>query len=164
MSLIVKKGTGKNARVEGYAIGAKTGTADKPGSRGYSGQRVISSFIAAFPINNPRYVILALIDEPRGIKRTRGYATGGWVAAPIISRVVKRMAPMLGLAPEYPIKAQPAKSKRPVKKRVKRLIVASRKNDFGAVVKTVNGLKGKKKMSSGNSKRNTRRSKPSAAN
>lgn len=100
MRLVVRNGTGRNADVPGYLIGGKTGTADKPGPRdGYSGRRVISSFVAAFPMNKPRYVILALIDEPKGTQRTRGYATGGWVAAPIVARVVKRMAPILGLVP-----------------------------------------------------------------
>ncbi len=44
-------------------------------------------------------MILAILDEPRGIKETNGYATGGWVAAPVIRRVVERMGPLLGIAP-----------------------------------------------------------------
>jgi cell division protein FtsI (penicillin-binding protein 3) len=100
MRLVVRHGTGKNANVPGYLIGGKTGTADKPGPRGgYGGRRIISSFVAAFPMDKPRYVILAMIDEPKGTKRTYGYATGGWVAAPVVARVVKRMAPLLGLKP-----------------------------------------------------------------
>jgi cell division protein FtsI (penicillin-binding protein 3) len=100
MRLVVRHGTGKNANVPGYLIGGKTGTADKPGPRGgYGGRRIISSFVAAFPMDKPRYVILAMIDEPKGTKRTHGYATGGWVAAPVVARVVKRMAPLLGLKP-----------------------------------------------------------------
>ncbi len=101
MRLIVQKGTGRNADVPGYLIGGKTGTANKPGRRGgYGDRRVISSFIAAFPITSPRYVILALIDEPKGTQRTHGYATGGWVAAPVVANVVRRMAPLLGLEPD----------------------------------------------------------------
>jgi cell division protein FtsI (penicillin-binding protein 3) len=100
MRLVVRHGTGRNANVPGYLIGGKTGTADKPGPRGgYSGRRVISSFVAAFPMDKPKYVVFALLDEPKGTKRTNGYATGGWVAAPVIARVIKRMAPLLGLKP-----------------------------------------------------------------
>ena len=100
MRLVVRRGTGRNADVPGYLIGGKTGTADKPGPRGgYGNRRVISSFVAAFPMDKPRYVILALLDEPKGTQRTQGYATGGWVAAPVVARVVKRMAPLLGLKP-----------------------------------------------------------------
>ena len=56
--------------------------------------------MAAFPMNKPQYVILALLDEPKGTRRTGYLATGGWVAAPVVSAVVKRIAPMLGLTPE----------------------------------------------------------------
>ncbi len=108
MRLVVRHGTGRNADVPGYLIGGKTGTADKPGPQGgYGNRRIISSFVAAFPINQPRYVILALLDEPKGTRRTHGYATGGWVAAPIISRVVKKMAPLLGLMPSKQIEKLP---------------------------------------------------------
>ena len=57
----------------------------------------IPKMVGAFPINDPRYVVLALLDEPKGTKATHGYATGGWVAAPVVRRVVERMAPMLGM-------------------------------------------------------------------
>ena len=58
----------KNADVE-YVIGGKTGTADKPEvtKRGYGGRRRISSFVSAFPMTGPRFVVLALLDEPKGI-------------------------------------------------------------------------------------------------
>ncbi len=55
----------------------------------------MSSFVAAFPIHRPRYVVFALLDEAHGIARTNGYATGGWVAAPVIKRVIERIAPIL---------------------------------------------------------------------
>ena len=50
-------------------------------------------------MNEPRYVVLAVIDEPKGTKATFGYASGGWTAAPIVGRVVSRIAPILGIAP-----------------------------------------------------------------
>ena len=99
MRLVVRKGTGRKADVPGYLIGGKTGTANKPTQGNYRGRRIISSFVAAFPMNKPRYVIMVLVDEPKGNRRTHGFATGGWVAAPVVGRVVRRMAPLLGIKP-----------------------------------------------------------------
>jgi cell division protein FtsI (penicillin-binding protein 3) len=99
MRLVVETGTGRNGDAEGYLVGGKTGTAEKLSGRGYNRKARISSFIGAYPINDPRYVVLAMIDEPVGNKRTFGYATGGWVAAPVVSRIVARMAPMYGIPP-----------------------------------------------------------------
>ena len=100
MRLVVTGGTGRKAEAPGYLIGGKTGTADKLTNGGYASGNKISSFVGAFPINDPRYVVLALVDEPKGNKRTFNYATGGWVAAPVVGRVVARMAPMVGIAPD----------------------------------------------------------------
>lgn len=99
MRLVVTKGTGKNANAEGYMVGGKTGTSDKLGARGYLDDKRIASFIGAFPIDDPRYVVFAMIDEPKGIKRTFNYATGGWVAAPVVGNVVAAMGPLLGIVP-----------------------------------------------------------------
>jgi cell division protein FtsI (penicillin-binding protein 3) len=99
MRLIVESGTGSKAEVDGYLVGGKTGTAEKTGIGGYAKKTLLSSFIGAFPINDPRYVILAMIDEPHGNKESAGYATGGWVAAPVVSRVVSQIGPMLGMQP-----------------------------------------------------------------
>ncbi len=99
MDLVVSRGTGKNARVTGYRVGGKTGTAEKATTRGYRRRALISSFVAAFPIGDPKYAMLILVDEPKGNKRTYGFATGGWVAAPAIGRMVRRMAPLMGIAP-----------------------------------------------------------------
>jgi len=108
MRLVVKHGTGRSAEVPGYFIGGKTGTSDKSGIRGgYDRSRRMSSFVAAFPMDNPKCVILIMIDEPKGIKRTFGKATGGWVAAPVVAKVVKRMAPLLGLKPSQRVEKAP---------------------------------------------------------
>jgi cell division protein FtsI (penicillin-binding protein 3) len=107
MRLVVRRGTGRKAEVAGYRVGGKTGTADKPGRRGYAGRRVIASFVATFPTDAPRYVILALLDEPKGTEKTRGYATGGWLAAPVVGYMVRRMAPLLGIAPSSLKEKQP---------------------------------------------------------
>ncbi|MFQ5764278.1 MAG: peptidoglycan D,D-transpeptidase FtsI family protein [Rhodospirillales bacterium] len=99
MRLVVSRGTGRQARAEGYAVGGKTGTADKLAARGYEKSATISSFVGAFPIDAPRYVVLVLVDEPKGNERTFNYATGGWVAAPAVGRVIKRMAALIGMPP-----------------------------------------------------------------
>jgi cell division protein FtsI (penicillin-binding protein 3) len=97
MRLVVEKGTGKSANVPGFLVGGKTGTAEKIVHGVYKKNTLVSSFVAAFPMNAPRYVLLAMLDEPHGNKATYGYATGGWVAAPIISRLITRVAPILGV-------------------------------------------------------------------
>ena len=100
MRLVVRSGTGKNADVQGYLVGGKTGTAEKQVAGKYDKKALISSFIGAFPMTKPRYVVLAVVDEPQGIKATYGYATGGWVAAPVVQGVIERMGPLYGMVPD----------------------------------------------------------------
>ncbi|MFQ5959036.1 MAG: penicillin-binding transpeptidase domain-containing protein, partial [Alphaproteobacteria bacterium] len=83
--------------VPGYLVGGKTGTAEKPGARGYQRKSLVSSFAAAFPIDAPRFVVFAMFDEPHGTKATHNYATGGWTAAPTVGRIIARIGPMAGL-------------------------------------------------------------------
>lgn len=97
LRLVVTKGTGKNAAVDGYAIGGKTGTAEKSINGRYVKNKLISSFIGAFPIDKPRYIVMVMVDEPVGNKKSYGYATAGWVAAPAVGRIVTAMAAVLGL-------------------------------------------------------------------
>ncbi|MCR9073736.1 MAG: penicillin-binding protein 2 [Alphaproteobacteria bacterium] len=99
MRLVVLDGTGRNADALGYMVGGKTGTAEKAGGRGYARKSLLSSFVAAFPVHDPKYVVLVMVDEPKGQKFSQGYATGGWVAAPAVKRIVERAAPLLGVAP-----------------------------------------------------------------
>lgn len=100
MRLVVRGGTGRNADVQGYLVGGKTGTAEKQVAGRYEKKALISSFVGAFPMTAPRYVVLAVVDEPKGIKETYGYATGGWVAAPVVKGVVERMGPLYGVIPD----------------------------------------------------------------
>ncbi len=101
MRLVVTDGTGGNADVPGYDIGGKTGTAEKIGPDGrYQKKKLISSFVGAFPISDPRYIVMVTIDEPVGNKKSYGYATAGWVAAPAVGRVVSSMAAILGMEPD----------------------------------------------------------------
>ena len=99
MRLVVERGTGKNANVPGYLVGGKTGTAEKSVNGGYSRDKLISSFVAAFPIDRPRYVLVVMLDEPKGNKESHGYATGSWTAAPVVARMIAGMAPLMGIAP-----------------------------------------------------------------
>ena len=108
---VVTSGTGGNAALAEYRIGGKTGTADKLSkSGGYQTNARISSFIAAFPIEAPRYVVLVMLDEPKGNRQTQGYATGGWVAAPAAGRVMLRVGALDGIPPEVGDKPQPKKN------------------------------------------------------
>ena len=90
-------GSGKNANAAGYVVGGKTGTAEKFSTGGYNEDARIASFLGAFPIHDPEYVLLVSIDEPKPQDWTYGYATGGWVAAPAFARIVDRIGPHLGI-------------------------------------------------------------------
>lgn len=97
----VVRGTAKAADVPGYAVGGKTGTADKPNaSGGYARDKVIATFAAAFPAHDPRYVLVIALDEP--VNRVNGQTlrTAGWTAVPVAARTIRRLAPVLGLRPE----------------------------------------------------------------
>lgn len=76
LQLVVERGTGKRARIPGVKVGGKTGTAQKPGPKGYISGAYIAVFVLVLPADNPRYVITVMADEPRN-----GYH-GGTVAAP----------------------------------------------------------------------------------
>ncbi len=97
--LVVQAGTGKSAEAPGYLVGGKTGTAEKQVAKGYSTNARLASFVGAFPMSDPRYIVLVMVDEPKPNAHSYGFATGGWVAAPVVSRIVQRMAPLLGMAP-----------------------------------------------------------------
>lgn len=94
---VVTEGTGKSADVKGYVVGGKTGTADKQKGRHYQKNSRMSSFLGAFPMHDPRYVVYVLVDEPKATAKTYGYATGGWVAAPAAGRIVKQIGPLLNV-------------------------------------------------------------------
>ncbi|MCW8835751.1 MAG: penicillin-binding protein 2 [Rhodospirillales bacterium] len=99
MRLVVRAGTAGKADAKGYRVGGKTGTAEKLENGRYRKDALISSFVGVFPMDAPRYVVLVVIDEPKGKESTFGYATGGWVAAPAVGRIVNRIAPVMGIAP-----------------------------------------------------------------
>ncbi|WP_420607830.1 peptidoglycan D,D-transpeptidase FtsI family protein [Novosphingopyxis sp.] len=100
LRMIVLDGTGRNADAEGYRIGGKTGSAEKPRAGGYAHNALISTFAAAFPMDNPRYVVVVSLDEPQGTAATSFQRTAGWVAAPVVKKLVPRIGPMLGVLPD----------------------------------------------------------------
>jgi cell division protein FtsI (penicillin-binding protein 3) len=99
LRLVVMKGTGKKADAPGYRIGGKTGTAQKVINGHYSKTINITSFAGVFPMDDPKYVIVVMLDEPKATKDTYGFTTAGWNVAPVVSRTVSRIAPMLGVQP-----------------------------------------------------------------
>ena len=100
LRLVVMKGTGKKADAPGYRVGGKTGTAQKLIGGRYSQTINVTSFAGVFPMDEPRYVIVVMLDEPKATPETFGFTTAGWNVAPVVSRTVSRIAPMLGVAPD----------------------------------------------------------------
>jgi cell division protein FtsI (penicillin-binding protein 3) len=101
LRLIVLKGTGRKGEAPGFRIGGKTGTAEAAAGGGYDKSRNVSTFAAAFPIDAPRYVMIAMLDSPKanpsiGVYRT----TAAWTVAPVVARVVSRTGSLLGVVPD----------------------------------------------------------------
>ena len=99
MYLNVINGSGKNAAVDGILVGGKTGSAEKVSDKIYEKNKLRTTFLGAFPINEPKYILFLLLDEPEGIEETHGYATAGYNVAPTFSNIVTRIAPMLDIIP-----------------------------------------------------------------
>ena len=100
LRMIVVDGTGKKANADGFRVGGKTGSAEKPGAGGYRRSSLVATFAAAFPMDRPRYVVIAMLDEPQGTEATSFQRTAAWNAAPVVGRVVPRIGPLLGVMPD----------------------------------------------------------------
>ncbi|BBE74501.1 peptidoglycan D,D-transpeptidase FtsI family protein [Oharaeibacter diazotrophicus] len=100
MRLNVLKGSGTRANIPGYRVGGKTGTAEKVVNGRYSANKRFNAFLASFPIDDPQYLVLVVLDEPNPEKPGVG-ATAGLNAAPTASNVISRIAPMLGVMPRF---------------------------------------------------------------
>ncbi|SNZ09083.1 cell division protein FtsI (penicillin-binding protein 3) [Cohaesibacter gelatinilyticus] len=107
MRLNTLKGSGKRSKVDGYLVGGKTGTAEKVENGRYSKDKVFNSYLSAFPMDKPEYVVLVMLDEPKGLKETYGYATAGVNAAPLAGNVIRRIGSMLGVSPRFGQKIVP---------------------------------------------------------
>jgi cell division protein FtsI (penicillin-binding protein 3) len=99
---VVQRGTASFGEVAGYAVGGKTGTADKAKEQGggYYDDRVIATFASIFPANDPRYVLVVTLDEPVETSGTEPRRTAGWTSVPVAAEMIRRIAPLLGLRPE----------------------------------------------------------------
>jgi cell division protein FtsI (penicillin-binding protein 3) len=93
-------GSAAKADVPGYRIGGKTGTAEKVVRGRYSKDHRLASFIGAFPMDKPRFAILVMLDEPKPLPETYGFATSGWNAVPTAGSIIARVAPILGIEPQ----------------------------------------------------------------
>ncbi len=100
LRMIVAAGTGRSADAKGFRVGGKTGSAEKPEEGRYNKSSLVTTFASAFPMDNPRYVVLTMMDEPKGNAQTFGLRTAAWTAAPVVKRVVERVGPMLGVLPD----------------------------------------------------------------
>ena len=100
LRLVVTEGTGKKADAPGYRVGGKTGTAEKIVGGHYTSSLVVTSFAGVFPMDEPRYVMVVMLDEPHATAETFGFHTAGWNVAPVVSKTISRIAPMLGVRPD----------------------------------------------------------------
>ncbi|ADZ69769.1 peptidoglycan D,D-transpeptidase FtsI family protein [Polymorphum gilvum] len=98
--LNVLSGSGKRAEVPGYLVGGKTGTAEKVENGRYVSNKRRNSFLSAFPMDDPRYVVLVVLDEPKP-EREGLAATAGLNTAPVTGAIIRRAAPMLGVLPQF---------------------------------------------------------------
>jgi cell division protein FtsI (penicillin-binding protein 3) len=100
LRLVVVRGTASMGEVEGYEVGGKTGTANKPDPKGgYYDDRVIATFAGAFPMSDPKYVLVVTLDEPSIDAYGEERRTAGWTAVPVAAEIITRVAPLLGLRP-----------------------------------------------------------------
>jgi cell division protein FtsI (penicillin-binding protein 3) len=93
-------GTRMNKIANGYRAGGKTGTAEKVVGKVYSSNKTLAVFASAFPLDSPRYAMVILVDEPQNENPQSGH-TAGWNAGEVTGRIVQRIAPMLGIAPDF---------------------------------------------------------------
>ena len=100
MRLNVTEGTATKANAPGYRVGGKTGSAEKVVDGRYSRDHRLTTFVGAFPMDDPRYVLLVMLDEPQPTKNTYGFATAGWNAVPTAGKIVERVGALLGVEPK----------------------------------------------------------------
>ena len=93
------QGTSRRARVNGYMVGGKTGSANKIIDGKYDKKKHLASVTTIFPMNKPKYAMLITLDAPQGTKETHGFSTGGWTAAPVAAKIIEQAGPILGVLP-----------------------------------------------------------------
>jgi cell division protein FtsI (penicillin-binding protein 3) len=107
MRLNGEKGSARKADVAGYFVGGKTGTAEKVINGRYAKNKNFTTFTAIAPSDKPKYLFLAIYDEPKGYAESGGYSTAAWNAGITTGKVIERTAPILGLPPRFEAPAQP---------------------------------------------------------
>lgn len=102
LRLVVTDGSGKRANVLGYEVAGKTGTANKLSAAGkYVDKKVRTTFVATFPVSDPKYAILVMLDEPKATKETWGFVTSGWNTVPTSAKIISAIAPQLNIKANY---------------------------------------------------------------
>ena len=101
MRLNAVEGSAKKAAIPYYFVGGKTGTAEKVIHGRYVKNRLFTTFMAAAPMNNPKYLFVTIMDEPQGLPESGGYATAAWNSGVVTGKVIERVAPILGLPPQF---------------------------------------------------------------
>ena len=109
MRLNATEGSAKKASIPLYYVGGKTGTAEKVIGGRYSKNRLFTTFMAAAPMDKPKYLFVTLMDEPQGLPETGGYATAAYNSGSVTGKIIERVAPILGLPPQFepPVKPFP---------------------------------------------------------
>ena len=97
MRLIVTNGSGRRSEVKGYLVGGKTGSANKPLKGGYNEDAKISTYVAAFPMNEPKFVVMLMLDSPKA--ETKHLSMGGTAVAPLAKEIIEKIGPILGVKP-----------------------------------------------------------------
>lgn len=107
MRLNASEGSAKKASVPLYFVGGKTGTAEKVIGGHYIHNRLFTTFMAAAPMNDPKYLFVTIMDEPQGLPESGGYATAAWNSGVVTGKVIERVAPILGLPPQFEAPVRP---------------------------------------------------------
>lgn len=107
MRLNATEGSAKKSSVPLYFVGGKTGTAEKVIGGRYNKNRLFTTFMAAAPMDKPKYLFLTLMDEPQGLPETGGYATAAWNSGSVTGKIIERVAPIIGLPPKFEAPVKP---------------------------------------------------------
>ena len=107
LRLNAEVGSARNANIPGYFIGGKTGTADKLVHGHYDHDKVFTTFMAVLPADKPKYLFLVLMDEPQAIPGTFGYHTAAWNSGNVTGKIIERVTPLLGIAPQIQLPPMP---------------------------------------------------------
>jgi len=105
--VVTKEGTAEFANIDGYEVGGKTGTANKTSIGGYSKAKV-NTFAGIFPVSNPKYVLIVLLDEPKtssdyiyeyknkkGSYKGTPFNTAGWTSVEVAGKIIEKIGPIL---------------------------------------------------------------------